>query len=87
MKTVKAAATVWILFAGQLYGQAHFTLPKNVWRISVVKEASSENWVSAGGKKGLPDEYFTLDGYGLKYFDHLNPESKKRSCEAERAAC
>ena len=77
MKTVKSAATVWILFAGQLYGQAHFTLPKNVWRISVVKEASSENWVSAGGKKGLPDEYFTLDGYGLKYFDHLNPESKK----------
>ena len=38
----------------------------------MVKEAASANWNSAGGKKGLPDEYFTLDGYGLKYYEQLN---------------
>ena len=75
MKTVKSAVTVSIFLAGQLSGQAYFTLPKNVWRISVVREAASANWVSAGGKKGLPDEYFTLDGYGLKYYDELNLDS------------
>ncbi len=75
MKTVKSAAIVCIFLAGQLSGQAYFTLPKNVWRISVVREAASANWVSAGGKKGLPDEYFTLDGYGLKYYDELNLDS------------
>ena len=75
MKTVKSAATVCIFLAGQLSGQVYFTLPKNVWRISVVREAASANWVSAGGKKGLPDEYFTLDGYGLKYYDELNLDS------------
>ncbi len=38
----------------------------------MVREAASANWVSTGGKKGLPDEYFTLDGYGLKYYEQLN---------------
>ena len=75
MKTVKSAATVCVFLAAQLCGQAYFTLPKNVWRISVVKEAASANWNSAGGKKGLPDEYFTLDGYGLKYYEQLNLDS------------
>ena len=41
----------------------------------MVKEAASANWNSAGGKKGLPDEYFTLDGYGLKYYEQLNLDS------------
>lgn len=66
-----------VLLAGTMNAQAHFTLPKNVWRVSVVKEGFSSDWVSGGGKRGLPDEYFTLENYGLKYFDHLNPDSKK----------
>ena len=61
---------------GQLEAQAYFTLPKNVWRVSVQSGMSSGQWLSGGGKKGLPDEFFTLSGYGLKFYNNLTPESK-----------
>ena len=59
-----------------LKAQNYFTLPKNVWRLSVDNEFSSGQWISANGIRGLPDEFFNLEGYGLQYYDHNNPNTK-----------
>ncbi len=76
MKGITLSIGLAILSVGQLEAQAYFTLPKNVWRVSVDNQFASGQWISGVGKKGLPDEFFTLDGYGLKYYNHLAPESK-----------
>ena len=57
--------------------QDYFTLPKNVWRLSIENEFSSGQWSTTNGKEGLPDEFFDLQGYGLRYYDHKNQDSKR----------
>ncbi|MFQ6673568.1 MAG: hypothetical protein ACE5GH_02135 [Fidelibacterota bacterium] len=41
----------------------------------MVGHSSNSRWISSGGKEGLPDEYFTLHGYGKRYYDHLLPST------------
>lgn len=40
--------------------QTHFTLPKNVWRISLERSVSKDRWIGRGGKEGLPHEFFSV---------------------------
>ena len=54
---------------------SNFTLPKNVWRISVNSEQSISQWKSSNGVNRLPQEVFTLKNFNLKYFDHKNENS------------
>lgn len=60
------------LVTGTVVPQSNFTLPKNVWRFSLSSESSNADWVSWGGKKGLYNERFSLEGYGQRYYDHTN---------------
>ena len=62
---------LWLLLCNTLLSQTHFTLPKNVWRFSLEGSLSGGRWISGGGKVDLPDEYFTLGGYGKRYYDHI----------------
>lgn len=62
---------------GFVQAQDYFTLPKNVWRLSIENEFSSGQWSTTNGKEGVPDEFFDLQGYGLRYYDHKNQDSKR----------
>ena len=66
---------IWSLHFVQ--AQDYFTLPKNVWRLSIENEFSSGQWITTNGKKGFPDEIFDLQGYGQRYYDHENQDSKR----------
>ncbi|MEE2877097.1 MAG: hypothetical protein VX822_04910 [Candidatus Neomarinimicrobiota bacterium] len=76
MKGLSITTILLLWSVEKVEAQAYFTLPKNVWRVSVDNEMMSSQWISGGGKKGLPDEFFTLSGYGLKYYNHLSSDSK-----------
>ena len=54
---------------------SNFTLPKNVWRISVNSEQSISQWKSSNGVNRLPQEVFTLKNFNLKYIDQKNENS------------
>ena len=51
-----------ILLPSYLFSQTHFTVPENVWRISVNPS------VTRG--KGIPNMFFYLADDGKRYFDH-----------------
>tara|TARA_B100000700_G_scaffold331755_1_gene468030 strand:- start:7203 stop:8801 length:1599 start_codon:yes stop_codon:yes gene_type:complete len=76
MRTIFTLIILMIWSFDCLKAQNYFTLPKNVWRLSVDNEFSSGQWISANGIRGLPDEFFNLEGYGLQYYDHNNPNTK-----------
>lgn len=64
-----------VLLAGPLSSQTHFTVPASVWRITLDGITGRGSWVRGDGNEGLPDEYFTLYGYGKRYYDHLLPST------------
>ena len=64
------------LISGTVSSQSHFTLPKNVWRLTLGRGNSNADWISWGGKKGLYNERFSLEGYGQRYYDHSNRDSE-----------
>ena len=61
---------------GMAASQSHFTLPKNVWRLSLGGGVSDSDWISSGGKKGLYNERFSLESYTQRYYDHSNRDSE-----------
>ena len=63
---------IFLFFLSFLNAFSNFTLPKNVWRISVNREQSISQWKSSNGVNRLPKEAFTLKNFNLKYFDHKN---------------
>ena len=66
---------IFLFFLSFLNAFSNFTLPKNVWRISVNREQSISQWKSSNGVNRLPQEVFTLKNFNLKYFDHKNENS------------
>lgn len=52
------------------FSQTHFTVPENVWRISVKPSVTTGSYVGPGGVKGIPNMSFNLANYGKRYFDH-----------------
>jgi len=46
-----------------LSSQTHFTLPKNVWRISIDQYSSKDKWIGKGGTEGFPNEYLFIENY------------------------
>jgi len=71
MRTVKSFFTTsFFLLSSYLFSQTHFTVPENVWRISVKPSFTVGSYVGPGGVKGIPNMSFNLANYGKKYFDH-----------------
>tara|TARA_B100000315_G_C14595101_1_gene598463 strand:+ start:10591 stop:12204 length:1614 start_codon:yes stop_codon:yes gene_type:complete len=59
----------------ELPAQTHYILPPSVWRFSLSQGTVSGNWISSGGKSGLPNEVFALNGYNLRYYNPSSPTS------------
>ncbi len=70
MKTVKFLLPSYFLLFTFTFSQTHFTVPENVWRISVKPSFTNGSYVGPGGVKGLPNMSFNLANYGKRYFDH-----------------
>lgn len=71
MKTVQFLFTFhFLLLTSYLFSQTHFTVPKNVWRVSVKQVVKTGNYIGPGGVKGIPNMSFNLADYGKRYFDH-----------------
>ncbi|MFQ6616662.1 MAG: hypothetical protein ACE5HZ_07865 [Fidelibacterota bacterium] len=68
---------VWvvILLAVPVCSQTHFTLPSSVWRFTLGGATGRASWIRGDRQQGYPDEFFTLNGYGKRYYDHLLPTS------------
>ncbi len=58
------------LTPSSLFSQTHFTVPENVWRISVEPSVTTGSYIGPGGVKGIPNIPFNLANYGKRYFDH-----------------
>ena len=43
------------------FSQTHFTIPQNVWRISIKQETANGNWKGNDGRNGWTDFTFQLD--------------------------
>ena len=43
------------------FSQTHFTIPQNVWRISIKQETANGNWKGHNGRNGWTDFTFQLD--------------------------
>ncbi|MBC8323194.1 MAG: hypothetical protein H8E70_06470 [Candidatus Marinimicrobia bacterium] len=59
-----------ILLTSYLFSQTHFTVPENVWRISVKPSVTRGSYIGPGGVKGIQNMSFNLANYGKRYFDH-----------------
>ena len=70
MKTVQFLLTYFFFFHTYSFCQTHFTVPENVWRISVKPMINTGSYVGPGGIKGIPNMRFSLENYGKRYFDH-----------------
>ncbi len=58
------------LTPSSLLSQTHFTIPENVWRISVERTVTTGSYIGPGGVKGIQNSSFNLTNYGKRYFDH-----------------
>jgi len=67
MKIVK-----FIFIISFIYPQTHFTVPTNVWRVSVTPVVKAGSYIGPGGVKGIPNIPFTVANYGKRYFDYSN---------------
>ncbi|MFH1851528.1 MAG: hypothetical protein ABIA75_04220 [Candidatus Neomarinimicrobiota bacterium] len=74
MRTTAQILVVLSLLSG-LTAQIQYTLPNNVWRVSVSRTQSQGDWVSGAGYAGSGPQEFTLEGYGRRYYDHLEPDA------------
>ena len=54
--------SLFILSLNYLYSQTHFTIPQNVWRISIENEISGGKWKGHDGGDGWKDFTYQLDG-------------------------
>jgi len=71
MKTVKYFLPfTFFLISSTLISQTHFTVPENVWRISVKPSVTTGSYIGPGGIKGILNIPFSLADYGKRYFDH-----------------
>jgi len=63
-----------VLF-GTVCSQTQFSLPNNVWRVSLKQTGEFGNWQGSGKYTGIGPQYFNLDGYGRRYYDHIHPNA------------
>ena len=66
--------SLFILFLNYLYSQTHFTIPQNVWRISIENEISGGKWKGHDGGDGWKDFTYQLDG-----IDYIITQEWKRN--------
>jgi len=73
MKKIKFLFQFYLLFLPlYLFSQTHFTVPANVWRVSVKPIVKTGSYIGPGGVKGVPNMPFSLSNYGTRFFDHTN---------------
>ena len=48
---------LFILFFSIVHTQTFFTIPRSVWRVSIINSVGSGNWIGSGGlfNKGIRD--------------------------------
>ena len=63
-----------ILCLNYFYSQTHFTIPQNVWRISIENEISGGKWKGHDGGDGWKDFTYQLDG-----IDYIITQQWKRN--------
>jgi len=51
-----------LLFITWAIGQTHFTIPQNVWRISIEQAFSGGKWKGHDGRNGWKDFTYQLNG-------------------------
>ena len=66
--------SLFILSLNYLYSQTHFTIPQNVWRISIENEISGGKWKGHDGGDGWKDFTYQLDG-----IDYIITQQWKRN--------
>lgn len=67
MKTVK-----YFFLTSIIFSQTHFTVPANVWRVSVKPIVKTGSYKGPGGVQGIPNLPFNISSYGQRYFDHTH---------------
>jgi len=63
-----------ILCLNYFYSQTHFTIPQNVWRVSIENEISGGKWKGHDGGDGWKDFTYQLDG-----IDYIITQEWKRN--------
>ena len=58
-------------FTGISFSQTHFTIPQNVWRISIQQEIATGNWKGNDGRNGWTDFSYQLDTSKSVSYTHL----------------
>ncbi len=67
-----------ILCLNYFYSQTHFTIPQNVWRISIENEISGGKWKGHDGGDGWKDFTYQLDG-----IDYIITQQWKRNLSTQ----
>ena len=78
---------VFIIFISIVHTQTFFTIPRSVWRISIINSIGSGNWIGSGGlfNKGIRDmSYMANDSTVAAFVHQMNKMSyNKRDVHIE----
>jgi hypothetical protein len=66
----KAVLILFLTWSDYLSAQTYFTVPQNVWRVTVMESYSSGQWIGNEGKSGIRGQPVDFSDYGKRYFDH-----------------
>ena len=63
---------VFIIFISIVHTQTFFTIPRSVWRISIINSIGSGNWIGSGGlfNKGIRDMSYMANDSTVAAFVH-----------------
>ena len=72
---------VFIILISIVHTQTFFTIPRSVWRISIINSIGSGNWIGSGGlfNKGIRDmSYMANDSTVAAYVHQMNKMNKDK---------
>ena len=69
---------LFILFFSIVHTQTFFTIPRSVWRVSIINSVGSGNWIGSGGlfNKGIRDLSYTPNDSTIAAFVHQTNKMK-----------
>ena len=69
---------LFILFFSIVHTQTFFTIPRSVWRVSIINSVGSGNWIGSGGlfNKGIRDMSYTPNDSTIAAFVHQTNKMK-----------
>ena len=69
---------LFILFFSIVHTQTFFTIPRSVWRVSIINSVGSGNWIGSGGlfNKGIRDISYMPNDSTIAAFVHQTNKMK-----------